>query len=289
MKFGSCSAWSIFLRLWPYVDRAHIGYYGLSYGGYSALWMGPLDTRLKTVIISGHFNDWTSKISSDATRTSYLLHPDEDFFNWDVLHRFTHPELIAAMFPRAVMVEYADRDATTTPEWHQQAWNQLQQIARAWKAEDRFQRDVFSGVHEIGGMRTFDFEARWLRPQTSPSRTYTYLLWPTSRDLPGIGDGDEDTVPYVKGVLGSTELPTLTDTFSVGTGETVFRGLRLRISRVDRHLRSSSATDPDQEARNSARLEYSPVTSTRCSISGTTQRSAGHSGCEQDLPSDRRR
>ena len=91
------------------------------------------------------------------------------------------------------------------------------QIAHAWKAEDRFQRDVFSGVHEIGGMRTFDFQARWLRPDITPSRTYTYLLWPTSRDLPGIGDGDEDTLPYVKGQLGSKELPKLQDTFSVGT------------------------------------------------------------------------
>ena len=87
-----------FLQTLPYVDGSHIGYYGLSYGGYSAIWMGPLETRLKSVIVSGHFNDWRSKISSDATRTSYLLHPDEDFFNWDVLHRFTHPELIAPCF-----------------------------------------------------------------------------------------------------------------------------------------------------------------------------------------------
>jgi dienelactone hydrolase len=222
-----------FLQSLPYVDGTHVGYYGLSYGGYSTIWMGPLDTRLKTVIISGHFNDWTSKISSDATRTSYLLHPDEDFYNWDVLHRFTHPELIAAMFPRAVMVEFADRDATTTPEWHERAWTQVAQIARAWKAEDRFQRDIFNGVHEIGGMRTFDFEARWLKPHVSPSRTYTYLLWPTGRDLPGIGDGDDDTVPYVKGQLGSKDLPKLEDTFTVGTNDVVFRGLRLRISRAD--------------------------------------------------------
>ena len=53
-------------------------------------------------MVSGHFNDWTPKISSDRIATSYLRHPDEDFTNWNVLHRFTHHELIAARVARSM-------------------------------------------------------------------------------------------------------------------------------------------------------------------------------------------
>ena len=74
--------------------------------------MPPLEPRLKLTIISGHFNDWRTKITNETERTSYLRHPDEDFFNWDVLRRFTHLELTAAMYPRPVMVEFAERDGT---------------------------------------------------------------------------------------------------------------------------------------------------------------------------------
>lgn len=217
-----------FLETLPYVDRNHIGYYGLSYGGYSTIWMGPLETRLKTVIISGHFNDWRPKITDEHQATSYLLHPDEDFFNWNVLNRFTHPELIASMYPRAVMVEFADRDATTLPAWHERAWKQVEEIARAWHAEDRFQRDAFLGVHEIGGMRTFDFANRWLKPARTPERTYTYAVWPSTRDLPGIGDSDDDSVPYI-----SAPLAAITNPFSVGTAAPEFRGFAFRLSRYD--------------------------------------------------------
>ena len=86
-----------FLQSLSFVDPGRIGYYGLSYGGYDAIWMPPLEPRLRFTAISGHFNDWRVKITSEEKPTSFLLHPDLDFYNWDVLDRFTHVELIAAM------------------------------------------------------------------------------------------------------------------------------------------------------------------------------------------------
>jgi dipeptidyl aminopeptidase/acylaminoacyl peptidase len=54
-----------FLQPLPFEKGERIGYYGLSYGGYSAIWMAPLESRITASVISGHFNDWTPKISSD--------------------------------------------------------------------------------------------------------------------------------------------------------------------------------------------------------------------------------
>ena len=46
---------------------------------------------------------------------SFLRHPDEDFTNWRGLETATHPELIAAMWPRPVLVEWADGDDDDQP------------------------------------------------------------------------------------------------------------------------------------------------------------------------------
>jgi dienelactone hydrolase len=159
-----------FLQSQPYVDAQHIGYYGLSYGGYSAIWMGPLEPRLKAVIISGYFNDWRAKITSQTNSKSFLFHPGEDMYNWNVLNRFTHVELIGAMWPRAVCIEFGEQDITTTPEWHGRAWAQVVDFARVWDASDRIVRDRFDGPHEIHGVLTFEFLDQWLRPYKSVSQ-----------------------------------------------------------------------------------------------------------------------
>ena len=83
-----------FLQTLPFVDSQRIGYYGLSYGGHSAIWSAPLVDRLAVAVVSGNFNDQRAKLTSDAEATSYLLHPYEDPYAWNSLNRFTHPELL---------------------------------------------------------------------------------------------------------------------------------------------------------------------------------------------------
>lgn len=199
-----------FLQDLPYVDPNRLGYYGLSYGGYSTIWMGPLEPRFRATVVSGHFNDWTPKITNETERTSYLQHPDEDFYNWNVLNRLTHVELLAAFWPRAVMVEFAQHDGTTFPAWHQKAWDEVMRVAKAWNATDRIVRDRFVGIHEIHGIGAFDFLDRWLRPEVSSSREFANWGTVTQRL-----DGNSNT--WVRG------------SFHVGTKDPRFRGLAFRV------------------------------------------------------------
>ena len=219
-----------FLSSLPWVDPERIGYYGLSYGGYSAIWMGPRETRLKAVVVSGHFNDWRTKITNDENPTSYLLHPDEDFYNWDVLRRFTHVELLAAMYPRAACVEFAERDGTTTPAWHERSWREVERVARAFGAPERFVRDHFDGVHEIQAVGALEFLNRWLRPELPAGRDYRYPLWPSLRPLPGLGDIHPDTFPYETMTLTSDQ--RIRGAFHVTAGQPRFQGIRIRVSRT---------------------------------------------------------
>lgn len=218
-----------FLESLDFVDRDRIGYYGLSYGGYSTIWMGPLEPRFRATVVSGHFNDWRRKITNEIERTSYLLHVDEDFFNWDVLNRFTHVELLAAFYPRAVMVEFALRDGTTFPPWHERAWSEVAAIARAWEAEDRIVRDRFEGRHEIHGIGAFEFLDRWLRPEKPPGRNYEYRLWPSLQWLPGISDPAPETLPYVTHRLDAHAGNRIRGSLRAGG---TFRGLSLRLART---------------------------------------------------------
>lgn len=219
-----------FLSALPFVDPARIGYYGLSYGGYSAIWMGSMEPRLKAIIISGHFNHWLQKITNEELATSYMMYADEDFYNWNVINRFSHTELIAAMWPRAVMVEWADNDGTTNPEWHGRAWKEVAALAAAWGVEDKIVREPFLGKHEIGGMGSFEFLDRWLRPELPPAREYVYAPWPR-RELPGLGDRSGDTWPCLYARLDANPDTFLRSTFRVLPGAPLFKGISVQLSR----------------------------------------------------------
>ncbi|MFH1265652.1 MAG: dienelactone hydrolase family protein, partial [Planctomycetota bacterium] len=210
-----------FFETLPFVDPKRVGYYGLSYGGYSAIWISPLEDRLAATVISGHFNDWRSKITNDTLHTSYLWHPDEDFYNWDVLHRFTHPELVAMIAPRPACVEFGERDGITTPEWTAYAWKQVVSWRDRLGLSDRISLAHYDGVHEVHAVEAVDFLDRFLRPERPVGRDY---------ETPGVGaDGPE---PFVTHVLDSSAESHFGGRFWIPTGAKELRGMAVRVSRV---------------------------------------------------------
>jgi len=220
-----------FLQTLPCVDAQRVGYYGLSYGGYSALWIAPLVDRLAAIVVSGHFNDWRSKITNDALPTSYLRHPDEDFYNWDILHRFTHPELITMAAPRPVCIEFAQRDGITTPQWTAYAWKQMVVLRDRLGLEERIWLADFDGVHEVHGVETFDFLDRFLRPSRPVGRD--------CRSSVAASDVPEDHRPEPKGkkpwithVLDCQAQSRIRGRFWMPSGAKQLRAVALKLSRV---------------------------------------------------------
>ena len=230
-----------FLQTLPFVDAERIGYYGLSYGGYSATWMPPLEPRIKLNIISGHFNDWRAKITDEESRESYLRYQDADFYNWNVLNRFTHVELIAAMAPRPVCVEFGEHDPTTTPEWHGRAWQQVE----AWKKAAGFggltEKVVeahYEGIHEIHGVGTIAFLNRWLRPDLPDGRDHSFNLLPENIELQAFSnDGDLATgqsseIPLATHELDAEAKTWIRGRFYVSRESPVLTDFALKLSRV---------------------------------------------------------
>lgn len=161
-----------FLETLPFVDGEHIGYYGWSYGGYSATWCAPLVDRLAATVISGNFNDRREKLASNTASTSYLRYPYEDMYYWDLLHRCTDPEQMLMVAPRGVCVEVGSHDGTTTPAWAEAAWRQTVALRDRFGLTDRMEMVAFDGVHEIHAVGTIDFLDRMLRPAEPVGRDY---------------------------------------------------------------------------------------------------------------------
>jgi len=219
-----------FLETLPFVDPKRIGYYGLSYGGYSAIWISPLEPRLAATVISGHFNDWRTKITNDTMRTSYLWHPDEDFYNWNILHRFTHPELIAMIAPRPACVEFGERDGITTPEWTAYAWKQVVAWRDHFGFADRIILDHFDGRHEIHAVGAVDFLDRFLRPSRTVGRDYdTPATDPAVvEETPGKPAGPP---PFITHTLDSRPETKIGGEFWIPAGAKELRGIAIRLSR----------------------------------------------------------
>src|SRR4029078_7342811 len=100
-----------FFSTLSFVDADRFAFYGLSYGGYTALWTGPAEPRFKVVISSGHFNDWNVKTTDLTQGTSFLFYPSVlDMFSFDLLRRFNHSEIAMLVAPRAFMIEAGATD-----------------------------------------------------------------------------------------------------------------------------------------------------------------------------------
>lgn len=100
-----------YLETLPFADKERFAFYGLSYGGFTALWTGPVEPRFKAVVCSGYFNDWNLKTTDLTEGTSFLFYKDVfDMFNFDILHKFNHSDLASLVPPRAFMIEIGSRD-----------------------------------------------------------------------------------------------------------------------------------------------------------------------------------
>jgi dienelactone hydrolase len=226
-----------FLQSLSFVDPERIGYYGLSYGGYSAIWMAPLEPRLKLAVISAHFNDWQTMLT-DTKRygDSYWTLPDEDFYNWNVLNRFVHTQLIAAMWPRPVCIEYGSGDPVTTPEWHERAWQEVKAFRDSWDMQDKIVDNRFNGGHTIHGVGTFFFLDRWLWPERSAGRDYgccedEFCDKTVAPGFHGYLPASQESVPHALQFLSSDPNSTIRGRFYVSDVKTVLTGMAFKLAR----------------------------------------------------------
>ena len=150
------------LELQPFVDGKRIAFYGLSYGGKSAMRIPAVDERYCLSICSGDFNEWVRKNASTDYPSSYLYTPEYEIFEWNLGHTYNYAEMAALIAPRPFMVEHGFQDRVATAEWASYEYAKVRRFYAQLGIVDKTQYEFFDGPHTINGKGTFEFLHRHL-------------------------------------------------------------------------------------------------------------------------------
>ena len=146
----------------PNVDSKRMAFYGLSYGGKTAMRVPPLVDRYYLSICSGDFTDWPRTIASNEERFSYLFTTEYEIPEWNLAHVASYAELAMLMSPRPFMVEAGHRDGGQPTELVAGEFGKVRRHYDQLKIGDRTEIEFFDGPHTIHGRGTFQFLHRHL-------------------------------------------------------------------------------------------------------------------------------
>ena len=152
------------LKTLPQVDGERIAFYGLSYGGKTAMRVPPLVKNYCLSICSADFNEWVDKNASTRGSYSYVWTGEYEIFEWDLGSTFNYAEMAALIAPRPFMVERGHFDGVGIDENVAYEYAKVQHVYNALlKIPDRCAIEWFVGPHSINGVGTYAFLHKWLK------------------------------------------------------------------------------------------------------------------------------
>jgi cephalosporin-C deacetylase-like acetyl esterase len=147
------------LKTLTFVDPQRIGFYGLSYGGKSAMRIPPLVTNYCLSICSGDFNDWVWKNASTRSPYSYVWMREYEIFEFDLGSTFNYSEMATLIAPRPFMVERGHFDGVAPDETVAYEFAKVRHLyaGQLHLPPNDCQIEFFNGPHQVHGVGTFDF------------------------------------------------------------------------------------------------------------------------------------
>jgi dienelactone hydrolase len=146
----------------PYVDPDRIGFYGLSYGGKTAMRVPAVLDRYALSICSADFNDWIRKNVTVDSPYSYLFTNEYEMPEFNLGPTFNYAEMAALIAPRPFMVERGHRDGVAPDEWVAYEYAKVRRLYTRLGIADHTSIEFFDGPHTIHGVGTFQFLYRQL-------------------------------------------------------------------------------------------------------------------------------
>src|SRR5262249_38045537 len=132
----------------PFVDSRRIGFYGISYGGKTAMRVPALVERYCLSICSGDFNEWIRKNASSDQPWSCMFELEYEIFESDLGNTFNYAEMAALIAPRPFMVERGRQDVFGTDEWVAYEYAKVRRLYERLGIADRTAIEYFDGKHE---------------------------------------------------------------------------------------------------------------------------------------------
>jgi dienelactone hydrolase len=151
------------LSVQPFVDPDRIAFYGISYGGKTAVRVPPFVDRYAVSICTADFNEWVWKTTSVESPYSYLLLPEYDMYEFDFANVVNYAELAKLIAPRPLMVERGHEDPVAPDEWVAYEYARVRRFYAEMGLSQNTAIEWWNGPHAIHGVGTFEFLRRHLR------------------------------------------------------------------------------------------------------------------------------
>jgi hypothetical protein len=162
------------LKQQPFVDGQRMAFYGLSYGGKTAVRVPTVLDDYCLSICSGDFNDYVQKVTSVRTdKNSFMFVDSYENVQFNLGNTFNYAEMAALIAPRPFMVEHGYKDRVAPLEWAAAEYAKVRKLYFQLGIPERTAMAYFDGPHMIHGGETFPFlhrQLRWPVPETGASR-----------------------------------------------------------------------------------------------------------------------
>jgi len=151
----------------PFVDPERIAFYGLSYGGETAVRVPPILERYCLSICSGDFNQWTRKVAATDEPFSFMRTIEWEMPYWNLGQTFDYAEMSYLMIPRPFMVERGHHDLVGRDPWVAHEYAKVRWLYAQLGLADRTEIEFFQGGHSMNLQRSVAFlhkHLRWPEP-----------------------------------------------------------------------------------------------------------------------------
>src|SRR5262249_50657600 len=141
----------------PSVDAKRIAFYGLSYGGETAVRVPPLLERYCLSICSADFNDWARKVAATDSKYSFMFTIEWEMPYFDTGSTLNYAEMATLMWPRPCMIRRGHDDGVAPDEWVAYEYAKVRRLYDWLGLGERTAIEFFSGGHENHRQGPFHF------------------------------------------------------------------------------------------------------------------------------------
>ncbi|HLL41792.1 MAG TPA: dienelactone hydrolase family protein, partial [Segetibacter sp.] len=145
------------LNTLPFVDEKRIAFYGLSYGGETAMRVPAVLDGYCLSICSGDFGDWTRKVADTHYEGSFMNSLEWEMPYFNMGSTFSYAEISYLIFPRPFMVERGHHDLVQPDEWVSYEYGKVNFFYNQFNFGDKTEIEFFNGGHSMRSEGTFKF------------------------------------------------------------------------------------------------------------------------------------
>jgi dienelactone hydrolase len=141
----------------PIVDKGRIAFYGLSYGGETAMRVPAVLEGYCLSICAGDFGDWTRKVVDTHSPRSFMHSLEWEMPYFNMGNTFSYAEMAYLIFPRPFMVERGHHDMVQPDEWVAYEYAKVRYFYDQFNQGDKTEIEFFNGGHSMRSDDTFKF------------------------------------------------------------------------------------------------------------------------------------